>query len=107
MAMTRNSLTRGLCALLLAATAVAADPGVDGTCVPLGELKAFWRNAPALGPYHEVGHRLIEIPDYLLKSDFPYPKKETEKEVPFADHLSTWCDCSAALMISPVSRRKG
>ena len=73
---------------VLADASSAARPDVDETCVPLGELRAFWRNAPALGPYHEVGVRLIEIPDYLLKGDFPYPKKRTDREVPFADHLT-------------------
>jgi hypothetical protein len=68
--------------------AVQVDPKYNQNCRPLGELKEFWRNAPALGPYHEGGHRLIEIPDYMLKGDFPYQKKKTEMEVPFADHLS-------------------
>ena len=70
--------------LLMTVSQLAAE----AECTPLGEFKEFWRNAPALGPYHEVGHRLIEIPDYLLKGDFPYQKKNTQKEVPFADHLS-------------------
>lgn len=66
----------------------SVNTGYSEKCRALGELKEFWRNAPALGPYHEIGVRLIVIPDYLLKGDFPYPKKKTKKEVPFADHLS-------------------
>lgn len=84
----RKMLEGGACLLIIATVAVEATPGADQKCIPMGELKEFWRNAPALGPYHENGHRLIKIPDYLLKSDFPYPKKNTKKEVPFADHLS-------------------
>ena len=87
--MNRKTTLNILPVLALAAfSQVAGLEANDEKCKPLGELKEFWRNAPALGPYHETGHRLIEIPAYLRKSDFPYQKKKSAKEVPFADHLS-------------------
>lgn len=52
-------------------------------------LQAFWRSAPVTGPGYETEHRgVIAIPDYLLGSDFPYRKRPTALEVPFADHLT-------------------
>ena len=65
------------------------DPTANaGGLIPLGKLPAFWRNAPALGPYHETGHRLIEIPAYATQGDFAYHPKEQPHDVPFADHLT-------------------
>ncbi|MCP4786368.1 MAG: hypothetical protein GY878_22735 [Fuerstiella sp.] len=55
---------------------------------PLGKLDAFWRYAPALGPFHEGGQSMIEIPDYVTKGDFAYKKKPYDRETPFADHLT-------------------
>ena len=57
--------------------------------VPLGELDPFWRCHPVLGPYHMEGIWLREIPDYFFDTDFAYKKRPYEKEVMFADHLST------------------
>jgi hypothetical protein len=56
--------------------------------IPLGELQAFWRNQPALGPYHQQGQGLINVPDYLSDTDFSYKKRPFEQEAFFADHLS-------------------
>ena len=66
----------------------AATPVSNTTAVPLGKLDAFWRYSAALGPFLEGGQGLVEIPDYVLRGDFPYHKKPFAKEVPFADHLS-------------------
>jgi hypothetical protein len=54
----------------------------------LGKLDPFWRYSATLGPQLESGYSLVEIPDYLLRGDFPYSKRPFPKEVPFADHLS-------------------
>ena len=56
--------------------------------VSLGELRPFWRSQPVLGPYLQVGLNAIEIPNYMLQTDFPYKKRSFSKEVPFADNLS-------------------
>ena len=56
--------------------------------VSLGVLKTYWRYAPALGPYHEIGGAMVEIPDYLTTGDFAYKKRNETREVPFADHLT-------------------
>jgi hypothetical protein len=56
--------------------------------VPLGELQSFWRNQPVLGPYHQEGQGLTNVPDYLSGTDFPYKKRPFENEAFFADHLS-------------------
>jgi hypothetical protein len=66
--------------VLFAALAVAP--------IPLGKLQPFWRYSPALGPFLEQGQALLEIPDYVTRSDFPYRKRPYPQEVPFADHLS-------------------
>lgn len=82
----------GTAALLFAgrvSTARAAEQASKPPIpVPLGKLDAFWRYSAALGPFLEDGQGLVEIPDYLLRGDFPYQKKPFAKEVPFADHLS-------------------
>lgn len=64
------------------------NSGASATVLPLGELKPFWRYSAALGPFHEQGQALIDIPNYVSRGDFPYRKRPYEKEVPFADHLS-------------------
>ncbi|AKJ64479.1 hypothetical protein [Kiritimatiella glycovorans] len=86
--MNRNTVGVRRTAALLMMGAFATASSAAPLCKPLGELDAFWRYSPALGPFHEVGQALIEIPDYVLKSDFPYAKKPYPREVPFADHLS-------------------
>jgi len=56
---------------------------------PVGILEPFWRNHPVLGPYLHWGLWLDEIPEYFYQTDFPYLKRPYEREVLFADHLST------------------
>jgi len=56
--------------------------------LPLGELDAFWRNQPVLGPRLQEGMYMYEVPDYLSDSDFPYKRRPYDKEVLWADRLS-------------------
>ena len=56
--------------------------------VSLGQLRPFWRSQPVLGPYLQDGINTIEVPNYMLQTDFPYQKRSFTKEVPFADNLS-------------------
>lgn len=56
--------------------------------VLLGRLDPFWRHSAVLGPVLETGYALVVIPDYMMRGDFPYPRKAFEREVPYADHLS-------------------
>jgi hypothetical protein len=70
-------------------TAAAAVPaGAAEAPVPLGTLDRFWRYSPVLGPFHETGQGLLEIPPEMHGGDFPYPKRPFAQEVPFADHVS-------------------
>ena len=55
---------------------------------PLGTMDGFYRRTAVLGPMLEHGHQVMEIPAWMLETDFPYCKKTTEKEIPFADGLS-------------------
>lgn len=71
-----------------AARSVPASRPQAGQLVPLGKLDAFWRYSAALGPFHEGGQGLHEVPDYMLKGDFPYHKRPYPLEAMFADHLS-------------------
>ena len=63
---------------------------VDAQTSPksLGQLLPFWRSQPVLGPYLQDGLNTIEVPNYMLQTDFPYQKRSFAKEVPFADNLS-------------------
>jgi hypothetical protein len=72
--------------LALVGSMAAADAGPDPR--PLGKLDRFWRYSAALGPFLEQGYALQAVPDYMLKGDFPYPKRPHPSEVLFADHLS-------------------
>lgn len=73
---------------LAGAPAKTALPHQRTEPLALGKLDPFWRHSAALGPYLETGQALTEIPEYVLRSDFPYVKRPFPKEVPFADHLS-------------------
>jgi hypothetical protein len=64
-------------------------PLPDAVPQSLGVLKPFWRNHPVLGPYLQGGLWLDEVPDYFFQTDFPYIKRPYDREVLFADHLST------------------
>jgi len=64
------------------------DADGDAEWPPQGGLRPFWRQKPGLGPYLEGGQGLIAIPDYLLGSDFPYHKRSTDREAPFAEHMT-------------------
>ncbi len=52
------------------------------------KLRPFYRNQPVLGPFLQTGQGLVEPPSYLDESDFPYQRRGSTEEVPFADHLS-------------------
>jgi len=41
-----------------------------------------------IGQWLTGGLWLLEIPDYMIENDFPYPKRPHPREVPFADRLS-------------------
>lgn len=55
---------------------------------PLGKMDGFYRYTAVLGPMLETGHQVMEIPDWMTGTDFPYQKRPYEKEIPFADGLS-------------------
>ena len=55
---------------------------------PLGEMDGFYRYTAVLGPLLSKGHRLREIPQWMLETDFPYAKRPYDQEIPFADGLS-------------------
>lgn len=75
------------CVVLLGGSLPAA-PSAGAEPVPLGRLERFWRYSAVLGPFLERGYALETVPAYLLRGDFPYPKRPYAKEVLFADHLS-------------------
>ena len=60
----------------------------DKEYVSLGEMTAFWRNRP-LTEWLEGGLGLEIIPDYLLKTDFPYQKRSFPQEIMFTDNINT------------------
>ncbi|MGI9178211.1 MAG: GH39 family glycosyl hydrolase [Pirellulales bacterium] len=68
---------------VMAASAAQAEPVHS-----LGKLEPFWRHSATLGPHLETGYSMIEIPSYLAEGDFPYRKRPSRREAPFADHLS-------------------
>lgn len=67
---------------------IATSLATNTQPVSLGKLEPFWRYSVVVGKSLKRGYGLVEIPDYLLRSDFPYQKRPYPKEVPFADHLS-------------------
>jgi hypothetical protein len=81
-------MNRKIIYLIVATMMIGACSDPQDSVVPMGELDAFWRNNPVLGPHLQDGLWLYEMPDYLLDSDFPYQKRPYAKEVPFADRLS-------------------
>ena len=81
-------MKRKLTCLILLTLIIGACTNSKDSVVPMGELDAFWRNHPVLGPHLQGGLWLYEIPDYLLDSDLPYKKRPYAMEVPWADRLS-------------------
>ena len=53
-----------------------------------GTLAPIWRNEPVIGIWLSGGQGLIEVPDYLDGTDFPYARRPYPREVPFADRLT-------------------
>jgi hypothetical protein len=81
-------MKRKVICLIVATMMIVACCDPQDSVVPMGELDAFWRNQPVLGPHLQDGLWLYEIPEYWFDSDFPYKKRPFAKEVPFADRLS-------------------
>jgi len=54
----------------------------------LGRLDPFWRYSAVLGPFHEQGQGLYQIPEYVRRGELAYQPRPHRLEVPFADHLS-------------------
>ncbi|MEI6176100.1 MAG: hypothetical protein WCS43_04340, partial [Verrucomicrobiota bacterium] len=75
----KNTIKAIVAGILIAGSAVAAD------VTPLGEMNGFYRYTAVLGPLLEKGHRLCTIPDWMLETDFPYQKRPSPLEIPFAD----------------------
>ena len=57
--------------------------------VSIGKLTGFYRQAQILGEWLKTGVGMEIIPDYYTElGDFPYLRKDTPKEVPFADRIT-------------------
>jgi hypothetical protein len=82
--------------LLLAFVALAGlRLGADPPAAPapaaiddLGVMDGFYRYSAVLGVELTSGIELRPIPAWMEQTDFPYPKRPGDKEVPFADALS-------------------
>jgi hypothetical protein len=85
-----NTIYKMLVVFILFASSILGLSKINAQTspVPLGELRPFWRSQPVLGPYLQDGISTIEVPNYMLQTDFPYKKRSFTKEVPFADNLS-------------------
>ncbi len=73
--------------------ALPGDPpyleGGEKQMVPMGRLDNFYRQSQLLGSWLKTSYFLDAVPDYYLQlGDFPYKKKNTEKEILFADRIS-------------------
>lgn len=53
-----------------------------------GRLVPIWRHQPVIGIWLSGGQGLIDVPDYLDGTDFPYARRPYPREVPFADGLT-------------------
>ncbi len=85
----RQFLVTTLTEALMAAVPLGAFAAASDRPRHLGTLSPFWRNSAVLGPYLEIGGGgLMQIPQYMLAGDFPYRKRPSALEVPFADQLS-------------------
>lgn len=56
--------------------------------ISLGEMDGFYRYTAVLGPLLAEGHRLREIPQWMLETDFPYKRRPYGKEAPFTDGMT-------------------
>jgi hypothetical protein len=67
-----------------AATDVPKEP------VPLGTMTAFWRHRPVVDRWLVGELGFTRVPDYLCNPalSFPYRRKPTPREIPFADHVA-------------------
>lgn len=67
--------------------AVATEPSADGIKT-LPKMDGFYRYTAVLGPQLESGYQVTAIPAWMQETDFPYQKRPSEQEIPFADGLS-------------------
>ena len=77
--------------LLLSGASVAILSGCDKDCGAefMGEQNGFYRQAQILASWLDNGHGLEVIPDYYNElGDFPYQRKDSPKEIPFADRIT-------------------
>ena len=61
----------------------------DSGAESMGEQNGFYRQAQILASWLEAGQGLEVIPDYYSElGDFPYQRKDSAKEIPFADRIT-------------------
>jgi hypothetical protein len=85
-----KTIHKTLAIIVLFASSLLGLSKINAQTAPksLGQLLPFWRSQPVLGPYLQDGINIIEVPNYMFQTDFPYQKRSFAKEVPFADNLS-------------------
>ncbi|MGZ0654583.1 hypothetical protein ACWPKO_16795 [Coraliomargarita sp. W4R53] len=70
-------------ALCVTASVLSAQASTE--LQPLGTMDGFYRNTAVLDRTLDNSGLMWNIPDWMTETDFPYPKKPFEKELPFAD----------------------
>ncbi len=68
-------------------SAPADEVSADGIKT-LPKMDGFYRYTAVLGPLLESGHHIMTLPAWMQETDFPYQKRPSEQEIPFADGLS-------------------
>ena len=85
-----RSFSFALTTLSLAILAAVAHADDRGAITDLGVLESeFYRNTASVDRTLSAGALLWEIPGWMMETDFPYQKIPYERELPFADAMST------------------